>query len=194
MTDYDIRLTLRPEKSEASMVSLAMRNRWDMRVMGNRNADVFTNVWVTSAGVSVHYVEDPLTGTPFVTLRGAGSDEAAELIKTSCDVWEFPEAVQALATATDRDDRLRAAYAAAFTAPDQPVEELVILFRAMAADSDPGIRQAVIVSSAYTPWPPLVDIVRHLAVNDSVDHVRENARVLLEGMRIHGDTNERDKR
>ncbi|MEN3614236.1 hypothetical protein [Plantactinospora sp. ZYX-F-223] len=187
MADYDIRLTLKREKAESSVVSTAMSNRWMMHTMGIRNADVFINGWSTPQGVDVRYVEDPLTGIAFVTLRGARSHEVAELLRRRCELWDFTEALGTLRQLKpgnkSRDSRLTAAYAAAYTAPDEPVPAMVEMFGTLAADRDPGIRQAVIVATGYKPWPALVRLVEHLAKQDPIDHVRHNATVLLEGLR-----------
>ncbi|KMS75321.1 hypothetical protein ACM01_10035 [Streptomyces viridochromogenes] len=189
MADYDVRLALKAEKAEAGVASFAMRNRWEMRILGNRKADIFMNVWITSDRVEVHYIEDPLTGIPFVTFRGENSARTAEMLKASCNVWEFSEALEGARRAADRDARLTAVYAAAFTAPEQPVDEMIELFHSLATDPDAGVRQSIVVSTGYVPWPQLVEIVRELSRTDPVDHVRENARLLLEGLSIHGNEN-----
>lgn len=189
MADFDIRLTLKQPKAEPSVIKVATLNKWDLRVMGNRKAEVYLDKWVTPNNkTEIHYVEDPLTGLPFVTFRGDGSAEAAAIVQESCNVWEFPEALAAIDHAATRDDRLTAVYATAFTAPKRQIDSVVEVFRALTEDPDPGIRQSVIVATGYLPWPGLVDLVQHLADTDPVDHVRHNARVLLEGLRLYGET------
>ncbi|MEV0704650.1 hypothetical protein AB0I53_42960 [Saccharopolyspora sp. NPDC050389] len=59
---------------------------------------------------------------------------------------------------------------------------MVERFRALAADTGPGVRQSVVVATGYRPWLELVEIVRRLSATDDVEHVRENARLLLEGL------------
>ncbi|MFD7753023.1 HEAT repeat domain-containing protein [Streptomyces sp. NPDC059757] len=190
MADFDIRLTLKHVKAEPSVIRVAEMNDWDLRIMGNRKAQVYLDKWVTPDGrTEIHYVEDPLTGIPFVTFRGEGSGEAAQLVEAACQLWDFQEALDMIVTAHSRDDRLTAIYAAAFTAPERPVDSLVEVFRSLAADTDPGIRQSVVVATGYVPWPALVELVQHLADTDPVDHVRHNAQVLLEGLNLHGDVN-----
>ena len=88
--------------------------------------------------------------------------------------------------ADDRDATLKAVYATAYTAPPAPVDSAVQAFESLSRSSDTGLRQAVVVATGYLPWPPLVEIVRRLAKTDPVDHVRHNARVLLDGIDIHG--------
>ena len=96
------------------------------------------------------------------------------------------KALAALRSATDRDDRLRALYAAALSATGEPDQSLVEAFQGVARrDEDPGLRQAVVVATGYLPWPELVDLVRELSRNDPVDHVRHNASVMLEGLSLY---------
>ncbi|MGI5400828.1 HEAT repeat domain-containing protein [Streptomyces sp. CA-135486] len=190
MADFDIRLTLKHAKAEPSVIRVAEMNDWDLRIMGNRKTEVYVDKWVTPDGrAEIHYVEDPLTGIPFVTFRGEGSDDAAQLVEEACQLWDFQEALDSINTAQSRDDRLTAIYAAAFTAPERQVDSLVEVFRSLATDPDPGIRQSLVVATGYLPWPALVELVRHLADTDPVDHVRHNAQVLLEGLNLHGDAN-----
>lgn len=188
MTDFDVRLTLKHPKAEPSVIRVATLNKWDLRVMGNRKAEVYVDKWIASDGrTEIHYVEDPLTGLPFVTVRGDGAGEAARLLREGCDVWGSAEALAAIEAAATRDDRLTAIYATAFTAPAAQDDAVVDVFRALAQDPDPGIRQSVVVATGYLPWVALVELVRDLAANDPVEHVRHNAGVLLEGLEPHGD-------
>ncbi|MER7077816.1 hypothetical protein SAMN02982929_02834 [Saccharopolyspora kobensis] len=182
MIDSRVQLVLKPENAEGQVVKVAMEQDWELRVMGNRKADVFINVFLTDDEAEVRYTEDPLTGIPFVTIRGAGCAEIAELFRPACVLREFPEALALLQRETDRDQQLLAIGAAANTAPEQPVAELVEAFRALAANPDPGIRQAVVIATGCRPWPELVEIVRGLSERDEVEHVRANARLLLEGL------------
>jgi hypothetical protein len=188
MTDFDVRLTLKQPKAESSVIRIATLNRWDLRVMGNRKAELYVDTWVTPDDrTEIHYVEDPLTGLPFVTFQGDGSEEAARLVRQGCSLWEFSDALATVGTADSRDGKLTAVYAVAFTAPRRQVDSVVDVFRVIAQDADPGIRQSVVVAAGYLPWPGLVELVRGLAGSDLEDHVRHNARVLLEGLELHGE-------
>ncbi|WP_329236832.1 HEAT repeat domain-containing protein [Actinoallomurus sp. NBC_01490] len=186
---YDVRLTLKAGRmAEPSVIRVAERNDWFLNRMGNRKAEIYLDQWITpDEKTDIRYIEDPLTGLPFVTIRGEGVETAERLLRESCDLWEFEEALQALETPGDRDATLTAIYATAYTAPPDPVADVVNAFNSLLCDSDPAIRQAIVVATGYAPWPQLVDIVRHLAETDPVDHVRNNARILLEGLEIHGE-------
>ena len=78
-----------------------------------------------------------------------------------------------------------ATYAAVLAAGGQD-EDVVDALRSVMRDSDPGIRQSVIVAAAYVQWPGLLELVQEMSQHEAVDTVRENARILLEGIRGGG--------
>lgn len=185
---YDVRLILKAGRmAEPSVIRVAIRNDWFLNRMGNRKEEIYLDQWLTpDEKTDIRYIEDPLTGLPFVTIRGDEAGVAERLLRESCDLWEFDDALRAIDNAEDRDATLMAIYAAAYTAPPAPLDSAVRAFESLSRSPDPGIRQAVVVATGYLPWQQLVDIVRRLAETDPVDHVRHNARVLLEGLEIHG--------
>lgn len=96
--------------------------------------------------------------------------------------WTSPDAVVAIQEANNRNDKLRAIYAAVLSAPAAEDAAVVDALCPLVDDPDPGIRQSLIVATGYRPWPGLISMVRELRDRDPVDHVRENARILLEGI------------
>ncbi|MBQ0986080.1 hypothetical protein KBZ10_16475 [Streptomyces sp. F63] len=183
MKEIKSRLILKPGIDETNMFQIARSRRWSLYDIGNKNSEIYRHIWHSSdGGVEIHYVEDPLTGLNFVTLRGPGAESIEQDIRSSLPVWTYPEALGALRSSDGRDDRLYSAYAAALTAPTTEDEPLVEEMRRMSVDTDPGIRQAVVVATGYCPWPSLVEIVKHLEESDAVENVRDNARLLLEGL------------
>ncbi|MFC7830901.1 hypothetical protein [Streptomyces sp. NPDC057375] len=188
---YDVRLTLKPGRmAEPSVIRVAERNGWFLNRMGNRKKDIYIDQWLTpDEKTEIRYIEDRLTGIPFVTIRGEGHALAQQLLRESCELWEFQEALYVLGTTDDRDAILTAVYATAYTAPCAPDDHLVQAFQSLSHSPDEALRQAIVVATGYLPWPPLVEIVRRIAETDPVDHVRHNARVLLEGLNLHGPLN-----
>ncbi|WP_433508943.1 hypothetical protein ACQP2T_33835 [Nonomuraea sp. CA-143628] len=179
------RLILKAGTRETRMFQIARSRHWSLYDVGNSKADVYLHTWHACDGnVVIRYIEDPLTGLNFITLRGDTAGEVSRDITSLCPTWTYAEALGALQGATARDDRLTTAYAAALTAPPEQDPMLVEAFRAMAADPDQGIRQAVVVATGYCPWPALVEIVRRLRDTDPVEHVRENARLLWDGLAL----------
>jgi hypothetical protein len=80
-------------------------------------------------------------------------------------------------------------YAMALTAPDEPDVEVIAELRRAAADPDPGIRQSVVLATAYLGWPDAVALVEDLRRTDPADDIRHNAGITLTGLRKHGPGN-----
>lgn len=72
---YDVRLTLKAGRmAEPSVIRVAERNDWFLNRMGNRKAEIYLDQWITpDEKTDIRYIEDPLTGLPFVTIRGRES-------------------------------------------------------------------------------------------------------------------------
>ncbi|WP_253777535.1 HEAT repeat domain-containing protein [Goodfellowiella coeruleoviolacea] len=160
---------------------------WDLVDVGRIGEDPYVDVWLAENGsVEIRYVEDGVVGLSYVTLHGDEVRPVRQQVESMCELWSSGEALAELRTATDRNDRLRALYAAALSASGAPDPSLVDAFRTIARhDGDPGVRQAVVVATGYLPWPELVELVRELGEHDPVDHVRHNASVLLDGLHKH---------
>ncbi|MER6565673.1 HEAT repeat domain-containing protein [Streptomyces sp. NPDC001093] len=193
MTGFDRRCVLKPEVSRDD-VELAV---WEMDLnlfeMGDEEADVYVDIWRSDdESTEVHYVEDRPIGLAYMTLRGAAAQAYEQRIRESLACWSFDEVVDALTGAVDRDARLVAVYATVLTAAENPEEQrqreeaVAEQLRHVAADPDPGIRQSVVIATGYWPRPALVEIVREIQRSDPEPRVRENARILLEGIRLHG--------
>ena len=187
MTDFSARLVLRPGVGREAISRVAWERDWDIHDIGDANSDVYIDVWFTQdERAEIHYVEDSLVGLSYVTLRGEDADIVEQQIRRDCELWELPQALSDLRQAVDRNDRLRSVYAVALTAPAEQDEQIVDLYREVASDSDSGIRQSVIVATGYLPWPALQELVRELQSHDPADHVRKNAEIMLEGIRLYG--------
>ncbi|PUB26301.1 HEAT repeat protein [Promicromonospora sp. AC04] len=187
MAGFKERLVLTQQPPTRTVLSrVAWDLDWDLDGVGNVNEDPYVDIWLAEdESVEVHYVEDGLVGLSYVTLYGDDVAAVRDEIAARCDLWSPESALTALRAATDRDDRLRALYAAALSAAGSD-PTLVDDFRAIARhDEDPGLRQAVVVATGYLPWPELVELVRELSENDDVDHVRHNAQVLLDGLELY---------
>lgn len=187
MAGFKERLVLTQQPPTRTVLSrVAWDLDWDLDGVGNVNEDPYVDIWLAEdESVEVHYVEDGLVGLSYVTLYGDDVAAVRDEIAARCNLWSPERALTALRAATDRDDRLRALYAAALSAAG-PDAALVDDFRAIARhDEDPGLRQAVVVATGYLPWPELVELVREMSENDVVDHVRHNAQVLLDGLELH---------
>ncbi|MFI9309552.1 HEAT repeat domain-containing protein [Streptomyces triculaminicus] len=188
MAGFERRLVLKSEVGRDDVELAAWEFDWNLVEMGEEGAEVYIDIWQTDdEKTEIHYVEDRLIGLNYLTLRGGGVDMEVQRIETALQLWSLDDALESLRVVTGRDEWLVTIYAIALTAPEgEERDDVVDVFREFAADPDPGIRQAVVVATGYRTWPALVEIVEELHRNDPVDHVRKNAGILLEGIRLHG--------
>ncbi|MFJ8622356.1 HEAT repeat domain-containing protein [Kitasatospora sp. NPDC093550] len=190
MTRSFTRLVLKPEFSEHDFKLVVWDLFWDVVDLGRKEDGAVVDSWLTPGGeAEVHYVDDRNIGVRYVTIRGDGAADAEAELRPRCRVWALDEALAALHRAADRNDKLIALYATALTADDPEDRSVVEALADAARDDDPAVRQAVVLATGYLPWPGLVAVVEELSRTDPVEHVRHNARVLLEGMaRTEGDS------
>ncbi|MEV6775291.1 HEAT repeat domain-containing protein [Streptomyces syringium] len=187
MVSFEKRLVLGPEVSRDDVEDLAWDLDWNIHELGEEEAGARIDIWRTDDGkTEIHRVEDRPIGLTYLTLRGAAVTMTEQQVRSVLRVWAQSDALVALHDADGRDERLRGLYALALTADDLRDGAVVNEFRAAASDPDPGIRQAVVVAAGYRPDPALVELVAELRESDPVSFVRENADILLKGIRLHG--------
>jgi hypothetical protein len=187
MTNFARRYVLKPHVGRSDVELLAWDRDWNLAAMGNEEADVYVDVWSTDDGKNeIHYVEDRPIGLNYLTLRGENLEEVDEGIRGDFEILDFSEALQTLRGAVDRDSELRAFYAVALNATEDQRELVLQQFRAAARHSDVGMRQAAVMATGYLPWPDLVALVETMRRDDPDPLVRQNAEILLEGIRRYG--------
>ncbi|GAA3765219.1 hypothetical protein GCM10022225_59130 [Plantactinospora mayteni] len=179
---FENRLVLKPDYERSELLRVAWDLDWDVVDFRRKEAGALIDIWVTYDGrVEIHFVDDRPIGMRYITLRGEGGASVVAQLMERCDLWSFSEATDRLRIARSRVDKLVAIHAAALTAPKSQDDSLVNAYREFLEDPDAGVRQALTIAAGYVPWPGLLGLVEHLRDHDPVGHVRENARILLEG-------------
>jgi len=186
VAEFTGRLVLRPSFTEEDVDEMAWDLNWDLVHHKKSEGDSEVDIWLTkNKGVEVHLVDDRFIGLRYFTLRGEQSKEVASQIAEECELWVKSDALAEVRAASGKSDKLMATYAAVLTASGQD-EDVMDALRSVVRDSDPGIRQSVIVAAAYAQWPDLLELVQEMSQHETVDTVRENAQTLLEGIRGEG--------
>jgi hypothetical protein len=168
---------------------------WELYDIGDASADTYVDVWFSSdRSTEIHYVENQFVGLEYITLRGEGTADVQQQIKSRCSIWTTRDALTAYRESEDRNEKLRAVYAAALSATTQDNPGLIHAFRVIAQEeADAGIRQALTVATGYLPLPELIEVVERLRISDPEQHVRNNARIMLEGVRLNRSESEDGK-
>ena len=160
-----------------------MQRGWILKQVHKPEAGAYVDVWLTlDRKTEIHQVDDQPIGTRYFRLRGPGSEEVALHIQDDCELWSTPEALSKLRGASIRNEKLICIYAAALAANEEDGEQVTQEFRNVARDPDAGVRQSLIIATGYFPYSGLVELVRDLCDSDPADHVRKNARLLLDGL------------
>ncbi|MFC4907378.1 HEAT repeat domain-containing protein [Actinomadura gamaensis] len=182
------RFVLKREFSRSDVKFVAWERNWRLVDLERENNGCYVDIWTTQdEQTEIHLVDDRPIGMRYLTVWGRDVGAVEREIREDCKLWSLPEALESLRQANDRNEKLISVYAAALTAPFEESQELLEAFRAVAHDDDAGVRQAVVIAIGHLPLPGLVEIVRERSENDPVAHVRENAKTLLEGIRLYGD-------
>jgi len=181
------RLVLEQHVTKDDIELVAWNLGWIIWETDEEVSGSYVDIWLTQdQKTRIHVVDDRPVGLLYFTVHGDNVDLVEERIQENFDLWPFREAISALRDAPGRDEKLIAAYATALTAPVEQSEAVEDAFRELAQDTDPGIRQAVVIATGYAPLSGLIRLVEELRDHDPVEHVRENARILLDGLRADG--------
>lgn len=187
MSSFVERLVIKANFTSDDVDFVSMRRGWILKQAQKPESGAFIDSWVMlDRKTEIHQVDDRPVATRYFTLRGPGSAEVARHIREDCELWSVPEALNALNGASNRDAELTLVYAVALAATARDGEQVTQAFQNIARDPDPAVRQSVIIATGYFPYPLLVDLVRQLRDGDPVDHVRDNAEILLDGLSDDG--------
>lgn len=158
---------------------------WDLVDLGRVDAGARIDVWETEdEKTEIHLVTDEPIGLRYIVLHGQRQERVIHQITENCALWSYEEAVAALRGAASRNETLTGVYTVALTAPEDEDENVLDDFRKVGQDPDPGVRQSLVTAAGYLPWRGLVELVADLHAHDPVGFVRDNAGILLEGMRL----------
>ncbi|MGW7681361.1 hypothetical protein ACWGID_11505 [Kribbella sp. NPDC054772] len=183
MTDFDERLVLRESFTSDDMDFVSMQRGWVLRQARMPEAGAFVDVWVTLDGrAEIHLVDDEPIGVRYVTVRGPGSSEVSDQVRSDCALWTTTEALQALTAASDSPGTITAGYVAALSATPDEADAVAQALLPLAEHPDPAVRRAFVVAAAYFSHPTLVERISRLASSESADQVRTDAQLVLEGL------------
>ncbi|MDQ0759473.1 HEAT repeat domain-containing protein [Streptomyces canus] len=187
MTNAKQRIVLAPGVTSDDIQRFAWDLDWNAVDAGDLAADVVVDVWTTVDGrTEIRSVEDRPIALFYFTVHGDNRDRVIGEIEEACPVWHFEDAVAAMGRASSRDEKLVAVYAAALSATSDDRQEEISLLRSLAQDSDPALRQAVLVATGYLGWPELISLVEEIGQNDPEEFIRHNSAILLEGFHRFG--------
>jgi hypothetical protein len=142
--------------------------------------EAYEEVWATPDQTrAIHYVEDPVSGMPYVCIRGT---DVASLVadftsKLSC-FWP-EELIERAYYMTDHKEQRDNLYRLAITFPEYTPEVFAIFEGFATTSPDPSLRWAALGAMAYRVWPECRTVVEGVAQEDKDERVRRSANDFL---------------
>lgn len=178
-----MRIVLRESVSREN-VSTAWDSDWPvLRVIrGDKNHPTEVIYSTPDEETYIHYIEDFKLGLNYLVVVGRNPDLVVEEIRSLLPTYDKPEILDMVKTAKSRDEKMRALYYLALITAEQYDPDIYKIFVNGLADPDPEIRGATVLAIAYVGWPELLKSVKHTAMTDDDEIVRQDAALLSENM------------
>lgn len=151
---------------------------------GDGQKESYQEIWATSDELNaVRYVEDPLSGTHFFSVRGPKTQSLVSQLARRLLVFAPEELIEMAQEAETHDEQVTAVFrlAVAFPQYDPGVFEI---FSAYATQPpSPLLRMATLNAIGYRCWPECIPLLERVAQEDQDAQVRQTAERLLPYLR-----------
>ncbi|AKF05682.1 HEAT repeat domain-containing protein [Sandaracinus amylolyticus] len=147
----------------------------------------YEQVWADEdQSTAVHYVEDPISGTHHLWVRGYDTPDLAVDLATRLLSYYPEQLIELARDAKTHDDRVKAIFrlAAGFRRFDPDAFDVFDGY--VRHTPDPLLQRATLNAIAMAGWPELVELVER-ATADEDEQVRQTATRLLEYLRTRRD-------
>lgn len=182
MTTGEEYIVLKPEsgRDEFARQATALKLAHHETREGDGEKRAYEEVWATPDQRSaVHYVEDPVSGTRFLWVRGANVQKFSYEFTKRLDTYVPEEVVEDALKTTPHDEQVRAIFRLAVTFPTYD-EDAFRVFEAYATKApDPLLRRATLNAMAYRCWPEFIPVFEKVEKRDRDPDVRATAARLL---------------
>jgi hypothetical protein len=130
----------------------------------------------------VSYVRDAQLAVSYLVIEAAATS-ALTALRAKLPTLDANAVLGSLRSATSVDDARLALRYAAIVAPPTFDEEWFAAIRPWFADPHRGVRLTAVFVTAYLGWPEFEPILAEIIRDDTDEDVREDARVILDGMK-----------
>jgi len=174
------RIALRPEVSTDDVDGAAFSLGWPLAgVHEAEGGQPREDVYNAGDETTVHLLHDDNVALRYLVVRGENVDEVVEAIKTELDTVSPADAVKEYETG-DKTTGLALLGVASDDGEVRPP------FADALRDPDKNIRRAAILTLGYVGGRDAEALLEPVAANDEDEVIREDARVMLEGLRLYG--------
>ncbi|MBP2056786.1 hypothetical protein J2Z21_009805 [Streptomyces griseochromogenes] len=134
---------------------------------------------------SLDYLEDPILGVSYVTIRGERIAHLSEAVRTGLATWTFQDGMRLISAGNDSDAIIQGVYVGAISATRKDVPVVSEAFRSVIRHPDREVRRAVLVGIGYvTVGTELREIAKEIRNSDQDEGIRVDAGYLLEGLEM----------
>jgi hypothetical protein len=151
---------------------------------GDNNTKPFEEVWTTqNKKNAIHYVDDPISGTQFIWVRGPQLSEILFELDGRLPTYEPNELIEMLTEADNNNDLVDALFRISVGFPKFDIKVFQI-FEKYIAHPSPLIREATVQAIAYRLWPEGEELIKKVYNNDVDKNVREFAKSILDKIKV----------
>lgn len=146
---------------------------------GDGEREAFQEIWTTEDNANtINFVNDPITGTRYLWVRGSRLNEILFEICRSFPAYEPEELIQMVIEAEEHNKAVDALFrlAVAFPNFDPTVFQI---FETYLTHSSPVMREATIQAIAYRFWSESIPLLERVVQEDSDENVRQFAQNIL---------------
>lgn len=174
-------LVLEEHITHEYFVSVAKGQSWIKQetIQGDGEKKAFQEIWKTAdLANTINYVDDPLTLTHFVWIRGADIRQLLLEICRRLPAYEPEELLEKASEAKTINEGVEAVLrlAVAFPHFDPDVSEI---FKKFLDAKNANLRKATIQAMAYRFWDESIPLLVDVSMTDSDQEVQEFARTVL---------------
>lgn len=146
---------------------------------GDGKLKSFEEVWTTTdKATAIHYIDDPVTLTRHLWVRGRQVDEVLFQLR-GLPCYEADELLQAAVEAEGHDEMIHSLFRLAVAFPKHDPDAYRI-FSAYLTHPDAMLRKAAIQAIGYRMWPEARGLLEDLVLTEPVKELRQFAQAVLD--------------
>jgi hypothetical protein len=147
---------------------------------GDGKKERFEEVWATEDKANaIHYIDDPISGTRFIWVRGPRIRELLFEIDRRLPAYEPEELIEMAAEASDHNEAVQALFRIAVGFPNFDPKALRV-FEAYLKHPTPLVREATVQAIAYRLWSEGIKLLEKVVQEDPDEGVRQFAQSILD--------------
>ncbi|MBW4507262.1 MAG: hypothetical protein KME64_12215 [Scytonematopsis contorta HA4267-MV1] len=145
----------------------------------DENNKRFEEVWTTQDKANaIHYIDDPISGTCFLWVRGSKISELLFEIVRRLPVYEPEELIEMASEANEHDEVVDALFRIAVGFPNFDLKAFHV-FETYLRHPSPLLREATVQAIAYRLWPEGIKLLEKVAQEDLDKSVQQFAQSIL---------------